>query len=153
MSFEPSGPADLLVNPRDFCARLRSEVPTLPADAAVPSLLLDCGLGSAVANAFESRHRREPGARSLLEVLVAGCPSMHRNFGQALQTDITRRSAALLPSVVLPPERRMSEWIGGSIIADLSTTQGCFVTHAHAEEHGYDYLARNFALPSFGDHE
>ena len=40
------------------------------------------------------------------------------------------------------PERGLSAWIGGSILASLSTMEGMFVTKAECEEMGVERCLR-----------
>ena len=58
-------------------------------------------------------------------------------FGERL----TKELSALAPPsirvrVVQPPERKYSVWIGGSILASLSTFQQTWVTRREYDEHG-----------------
>ncbi|KAL2650405.1 hypothetical protein R1flu_018533 [Riccia fluitans] len=60
---------------------------------------------------------------------------------------MTKEMTALVPStmkvkVVAPPERKYSVWIGGSILAGLSTFQAMWVTKAEFDESGSSIVHR-----------
>ncbi|XP_076071345.1 actin, cytoplasmic 1-like isoform X2 [Mytilus galloprovincialis] len=75
------------------------------------------------------------------------CPDLlfrpMKGFAKRLQTEF----AALIPErmitkVVDPPERKYSVWIGGSILASLSTFQSWWITKAQYEECGPNIINR-----------
>eukprot|EP00927_Polykrikos_kofoidii_P046270 TRINITY_DN40486_c0_g1_i1.p1 TRINITY_DN40486_c0_g1~~TRINITY_DN40486_c0_g1_i1.p1 ORF type:complete len:1293 (-),score=220.03 TRINITY_DN40486_c0_g1_i1:94-3972(-) len=70
-------------------------------------------------------------------IVVTGGPTCVSAFEERLQKEIT----ALAPStmnvkVVAPPERKYSAWIGGSIMASLSTFQSMWITKNDYDDHG-----------------
>lgn len=69
--------------------------------------------------------------------VLSGGTTMYADIGNRL----TRELAALAPStmkikVVAPPERKYSVWIGGSILASLSTFQQMWITKSEYDESG-----------------
>jgi len=70
-------------------------------------------------------------------ILLAGGSTMFDGIAERL----TKEVAALAPQntkvkVVAPPERKVSTWIGGSILSSLSTFQEMWVTKAEYDESG-----------------
>jgi actin, other eukaryote len=70
-------------------------------------------------------------------ILVSGGTSMIGYFTDRLDLEIHK----LAPTnskvkIVAPPERKYSTWIGGSILASLSTFQKCFISKDEYEENG-----------------
>jgi actin len=60
---------------------------------------------------------------------------------------LTKEVAALAPltmkvNVFAPPERKYSVWIGGSILASLSTFQGMWISKAEYAESGPSIVHR-----------
>lgn len=75
-------------------------------------------------------------------VLAGGC-SMFPGVQERVQKELT----ALAPSsmrlkVVAPPERKYSAWIGGSILASLSTFQQMWITKYEYDENGPSIVHR-----------
>lgn len=65
---------------------------------------------------------------------------------------VSREITALAPSsvrinVIPPPERKFSAWIGGSILASLSTFQHMWATRAEYDEHGPEIVHRKCFCP------
>ncbi|XP_076071343.1 uncharacterized protein LOC143042768 isoform X1 [Mytilus galloprovincialis] len=76
-------------------------------------------------------------------IIISGGCTMFSGFAKRLQTEF----AALIPErmitkVVDPPERKYSVWIGGSILASLSTFQSWWITKAQYEECGPNIINR-----------
>ena len=70
-------------------------------------------------------------------IVLAGGSSMFAGLAERMQKEIT----ALAPStmkikVIAPPERKYSAWIGGSILASLSTFQQMWMTKQDYDESG-----------------
>merc|ERR1712054_679034 len=67
-------------------------------------------------------------------VVLSGGTTMFAGIGERMSKELT----ALAPStmkvrVVLPPERKYSVWIGGSILSSLSTFQQMWITKEYDE--------------------
>lgn len=76
-------------------------------------------------------------------IVLSGGSTMY----SGLSDRITKEVSALCPSsmkikVVAPPERKYSVWIGGSILASLSTFQQMWITKAEYEEDGPSVVHR-----------
>jgi len=74
---------------------------------------------------------------SYSNMLLSGGSTMFPGIATRIEKEI----AALAPSnvrikVIAPAERKYSVWIGGSILASLSTFDGMWVTKEDYEEHG-----------------
>jgi actin beta/gamma 1 len=70
-------------------------------------------------------------------ILLSGGNTMFPGMAERLTKEIT----ALAPStikikVIAPPERKYSAWIGGSILASLSTFQQSWISRAEYDESG-----------------
>jgi len=80
--------------------------------------------------------------RDLYEnVVLSGGTTMYPGLDARLQREIEARVPHAAASgarigVVAPPERKFSVWIGGSILASLSTFQNQWVTKAEYDENG-----------------
>ena len=71
---------------------------------------------------------------------------MYPGISDRMQKEIT----ALAPSsmkvkIIAPPERKYSVWIGGSILASLSTFQNLWCSKQEYDEYGAAWVARKFA--------
>ena len=76
-------------------------------------------------------------------IILSGGSTMFPGFAERLQKEV----AALVPAslrvkVVAPPERKYSGWIGGSIMASLSTFQQLWVTKEEYDEAGPSVVHR-----------
>jgi len=76
-------------------------------------------------------------------IVLSGGTTMFQNIAERLTKEIT----ALAPStmkikVVAPPERKYSVWIGGSILASLSTFQQMWIAMAEYTESGPSIVHR-----------
>ncbi|XP_071552165.1 actin, alpha skeletal muscle 2-like [Panulirus ornatus] len=70
-------------------------------------------------------------------IVVSGGTTMYPGIADRMQKEIT----ALAPStikikIIAPPERKYSVWIGGSILASLSTFQTMWITKEEYDESG-----------------
>jgi len=70
-------------------------------------------------------------------ILLAGGSSMFHGFADRIQKEIS----ALAPptwkiKIIAPPERKYSAWIGGSILASLSTFQQMWISKQNYDENG-----------------
>lgn len=71
-------------------------------------------------------------------IVLSGGSSMFQNFAQRLEMELKK----LFPkereiTVVAPPERKYSSWLGGSILSSYSNfSREMIVTKAEYEEHG-----------------
>ena len=76
-------------------------------------------------------------------MVIMGGSTMFPGFQERLQKEV----AALAPSaiavrVIAPPERKYSAWIGGSILAGLSTFQKMWISRPEYEESGPSIVHR-----------
>ncbi|KAK3089582.1 hypothetical protein FSP39_004812 [Pinctada imbricata] len=76
-------------------------------------------------------------------ILIEGGSTMFSGFSERLQKEMS----ALFPKtmkvrVVSPPERKYSVWIGGSILASLSTFQQMWITRQEYDEYGPSIVNR-----------
>merc|ERR1712136_77628 len=75
--------------------------------------------------------------------VLSGGSTMYPGIADRMQKEIT----ALAPStmkikIIAPPERKYSVWIGGSILASLSTFQSMWITKADYDEAGPSIVHR-----------
>jgi len=76
-------------------------------------------------------------------IVLSGGTTMFPGIGERMTKELT----ALAPStmkikVVAPPERKYSVWIGGSILASLSTFQAMWISKAEYDESGPSIVHR-----------
>ncbi|KII96192.1 hypothetical protein PLICRDRAFT_170764 [Plicaturopsis crispa FD-325 SS-3] len=84
--------------------------------------------------------------RSLLShIVLAGGNTLFPGMADRMQREITAivKSSAKV-KIVAPPERRYSVWIGGSILASLSTFQNMWATKQEYAESGSGICHRKF---------
>jgi len=76
-------------------------------------------------------------------VILSGGTSMLPGLAERLQKELTNLAPPNFPIKVLkPPERRYSTWIGGSILASLSTFQKMWISSYEYEESGPSIVHR-----------
>jgi len=81
--------------------------------------------------------------RDLFEnIVLKGGNTMFRNIGRRLKREVLAASSAHYVSVVTPPERKYSSWIGGSILASLSTFQDMWITAEEYADSGASIVHR-----------
>jgi actin len=76
-------------------------------------------------------------------IVFSGGSSMYEGIADRMSKEIT----ALAPStmkikVIAPPERKYSVWIGGSILASLSTFQQMWISKGEYDESGPSIVHR-----------
>ncbi|KAK8725081.1 hypothetical protein OTU49_011148 [Cherax quadricarinatus] len=76
-------------------------------------------------------------------IVMSGGTTMYPGIADRMQKEIT----ALAPStikikIIAPPERKYSVWIGGSILASLSTFQPLWITKREFDEYGPSIIHR-----------
>jgi actin-related protein len=81
-------------------------------------------------------------------IVLAGGSTMFPGFADRMQKEIT----ALAPStmkvkVIAPPERKFSVWIGGSIVASLSTFRQMWISKTEYDESGPSIVHRKSLAP------
>merc|ERR1712215_95985 len=70
-------------------------------------------------------------------VVLSGGTTMYPGIADRMQKEITALAPSTLKiKIVAPPERKYSVWIGGSILASLSTFQTMWITKEEYEESG-----------------
>lgn len=70
-------------------------------------------------------------------IVLSGGTTMYSGMAERLHNEIkTLTPASIKLGVVAPPERKYSVWIGGSILASLSTFQQMWVSKAEYQESG-----------------
>jgi actin-related protein len=76
-------------------------------------------------------------------IVMSGGTTMYPGISDRMQKEIT----ALAPSsmkvkIIAPPERKYSVWIGGSILASLSTFQQMWISKQEYDESGPSIVHR-----------
>jgi actin-related protein len=82
-------------------------------------------------------------SRDWLNTVLSGGTTMYPGIADRMQKEIT----ALAPStmkikIIAPPERKSSVWIGGSILASLSTFQQMWISKQEYDESGPSIVHR-----------
>ncbi|KAJ5069822.1 actin [Anaeramoeba ignava] len=76
-------------------------------------------------------------------VVLSGGTSMFPGISDRLQKEITQLAPpAMKVKIIAPPERKYSVWIGGSILASLSTFQNMWISKEEYEESGPSIVHR-----------
>jgi len=76
-------------------------------------------------------------------IVLSGGTTMFPGIAERLTKELTGLApAAMKIKVVAPPERKYSVWIGGSILASLSTFQQMWISKAEYEESGPSIVHR-----------
>lgn len=84
----------------------------------------------------------------LNNMFLAGGNTLYKGIGQRLKKDLMTKMLERFPfssyrfNVYAPPERANSVWIGGSILASLSSFQNSWFTKAACEEHGTERMIK-----------
>lgn len=87
----------------------------------------------------------EPHVRTDLyaNVVLAGGCTMHSGIGARMQKEVTELApSSVRVKVVAPPERKHSTWIGGSILAAMSSFQKMWLTKQEYREYGASIVHR-----------
>eukprot|EP00455_Lapot_gusevi_P027889 TRINITY_DN2963_c0_g1_i1.p1 TRINITY_DN2963_c0_g1~~TRINITY_DN2963_c0_g1_i1.p1 ORF type:complete len:377 (+),score=51.30 TRINITY_DN2963_c0_g1_i1:41-1171(+) len=75
-----------------------------------------------------------------VNIILSGGNTMFRGFAERLETEIQtlahQQWSETRVKVIAPPERKYSVWIGGSIMASLSTFKETYISKAMYEENG-----------------
>jgi len=70
-------------------------------------------------------------------IVLSGGTTMYPGIADRMQKEITTLAPSTLKiKIIAPPERKYSVWIGGSILASLSTFQTMWITKEEYEESG-----------------
>ncbi|EJD51356.1 actin 1 [Auricularia subglabra TFB-10046 SS5] len=70
-------------------------------------------------------------------VILSGGTTMYPGIAERLQTELTRLApSSIRVKIVAPPERKYSVWIGGSILASLSTFNNMWCSKQEYDEMG-----------------
>lgn len=76
-------------------------------------------------------------------VVLSGGSTCFTGFGDRLLNEVRKAAPKNLKiRISAPPERKLSTWIGGSILASLSTFQQMWITKAEYEDQGEGILER-----------
>jgi len=79
----------------------------------------------------------------LSNVVLSGGTTMCPGFNERLTKELTNRAPpSMKVKVVVPPERKFSVWIGGSILSSLSSFQQMWITKAEYDEAGASIVHR-----------
>eukprot|EP00656_Telonema_subtile_P049832 TRINITY_DN628_c0_g1_i3.p1 TRINITY_DN628_c0_g1~~TRINITY_DN628_c0_g1_i3.p1 ORF type:complete len:335 (+),score=74.90 TRINITY_DN628_c0_g1_i3:113-1117(+) len=77
-------------------------------------------------------------------IVMAGGTTMFPKMRERLQEDVQKKVAeSVKVKVTSPPERRVSAWIGGSILSSLSQFKNMWISEADYREHGSNIVNRN----------
>jgi actin-related protein len=70
-------------------------------------------------------------------VVMSGGSTMFAGISDRMQKEISNLAPQTMKvNIIAPPERKYSVWIGGSILASLSTFQSMWITKAEYDEAG-----------------
>eukprot|EP01053_Blabericola_migrator_P004282 Blabericola_migrator_1__4281@NODE_2312_length_2953_cov_108_588011_g1448_i0_p1_GENE_NODE_2312_length_2953_cov_108_588011_g1448_i0NODE_2312_length_2953_cov_108_588011_g1448_i0_p1_ORF_typecomplete_len377_score63_47Actin/PF00022_19/7_5e131MreB_Mbl/PF06723_13/3_8e06_NODE_2312_length_2953_cov_108_588011_g1448_i016802810 len=97
---------------------------------------------------FQSIMKTDVDIRSDLykNVVLSGGTTMFEGIGERITKELTEMAPSTMPiKVITPPERKYSVWIGGSILASLSTFDSMWITREDYEESGPSIVHRKCA--------
>ena len=76
-------------------------------------------------------------------VVLSGGTTMYAGIADRMSKEITALApASMKVKIIAPPERKYSVWIGGSILASLSTFQTMWITKQEYDEAGPQIIHR-----------
>merc|ERR1711879_799705 len=76
-------------------------------------------------------------------VVMSGGSTMFQGIAERMQKEVVSKAASSMTvKIVAPPERKYSVWIGGSILASLSTFEDMWVTKEEYDESGPSIVHR-----------
>ena len=77
-------------------------------------------------------------------IIISGSSTMLKGFSDRIQKELNElKPNDIKLKIVSPPERNKSVWIGGSILASLSTFQKLWFNKSEYEEFGSNLVHRN----------
>ena len=77
-------------------------------------------------------------------IVLSGGTTMYAGIADRMQKEITGLApSSMKVKIVAPPERKYSVWIGGSILASLSTFQQLWVSKQEYDESGPSIVHRS----------
>jgi len=94
-------------------------------------------------NCYNSIQRCDQDIRKELygNVILAGGSTMFAGIRERMRTELLQLAPTAMPiGIWSPPERLFSAWIGGSILAGLSSFRDMFITRQEYEEQGENAL-------------
>jgi len=76
-------------------------------------------------------------------IVLSGGTTMFAGISERMSKEITALApASIKVKIVAPPERKYSVWIGGSILASLSTFQSMWISKEEYDESGPSIVHR-----------
>jgi len=76
-------------------------------------------------------------------IVLAGGNSMFPGINERMKKELKALApASMEPTVFAPPERKYTVWIGGSILASLSTFSHMYISRAEYNESGPSIVQR-----------
>jgi actin beta/gamma 1 len=76
-------------------------------------------------------------------IVLSGGTTMFSGMAERMNKEITALApASIKVKIVAPPERKYSVWIGGSILASLSTFQSMWISKEEYDESGPSIVHR-----------
>jgi actin-related protein len=76
-------------------------------------------------------------------IVLAGGTTLLSGLTERLKKELTALlPPAMPPKIIAPPERRLSTWIGGSVLSSLSTFQRMWISKEEYDEHGPTIIHR-----------
>jgi actin-related protein len=84
-------------------------------------------------------------------VILSGGSTMFAGFSERLTRELTRlASSETNVRVIAPAERRYSAWMGGSVLAAMTSFEDMCISKAEYDEAGSAIVRRKFCVPGFG---
>jgi actin len=82
-------------------------------------------------------------------IVMSGGTTMYPGIADRMQKEITSLApSSMKVKIIAPPERKYSVWIGGSILASLSTFQQMWISKQEYDESGPSIVHRKYVLPA-----
>jgi actin len=145
MIFNSKKPLDWGIEPLLLMGRKdrNSPLSALPLDVLkmVVGKLRDDGIVTMIRDSIELCDR-ELWRELYRNILLSGGNTLFPGIAERLSNELSKQSGGLPVKVIASPERKYSVWIGGSILASLSTFQQMWVSKEEYDEYGPSIVGR-----------
>lgn len=123
---------------------LTAQERTMPPNVLFDPTLIgseEPGVADVLVNAI-ARSDMELRSKFYGQIVLAGGSTLIQGFGDRLLHELKQRTPSTKIRISAPPERLHSAYVGGSILASLSSFKGMWVSRAEYEEYGVNALHR-----------
>ncbi|KYQ88489.1 actin [Tieghemostelium lacteum] len=94
------------------------------------------GIHQSIYNSIQKCDNEEIRNHLYSSILLSGGSTMFNGLSERLKKEITLLAPDMSTTIISPPNRKYSTWIGGSILSSLSTFQNTWVSNFEYQEFG-----------------